>query len=178
MAQRQIVGYHGTTKRNADEILRCGRFNDSTKENEWLGHGVYFFEYKAHAIEWTKHDRFKDEVVQVLASDLIFEESQLLDLDNPADYADLKDVITRLVAKYNEEGKYISIKPNALALRSKQWCFACNTIRELQPNIGIIIYTFPIKMTTDYEKGFFQKNQRQICVSKHSIIHNIRTEVC
>ena len=178
MAQKQIVGYHGTTKNHAEAILRCGRFYDSTKDNEWLGHGVYFFEHKGYAVEWTKQDRFKYEIGHVLAADLIFDEIQLLDLDDPYDYAILEDVINKLLERYNNEGKSIVIKEKGLAEKSKQWCFACNAIRKLQPNIGIIIYTFQMYRPTDYARGFFQKNQRQICVSDHRIIHNIRTEVC
>lgn len=37
-----IEAYHGTSRDAADSILK-NSFNESSKVNEWLGHGIYFF---------------------------------------------------------------------------------------------------------------------------------------
>ncbi|WGL99135.1 hypothetical protein QE177_04435 [Arsenophonus sp. aPb] len=38
----ELIGYHGTNAENEDMIL-SGNFRVSTKEDEWLGTGAYFF---------------------------------------------------------------------------------------------------------------------------------------
>jgi hypothetical protein len=43
---RTVVGYHGTTRRAALEIVQGLRdFEPSANDDDWLGHGVYFWEY-------------------------------------------------------------------------------------------------------------------------------------
>ncbi|MDR5610419.1 MULTISPECIES: hypothetical protein [unclassified Arsenophonus] len=38
----ELIGYHGTNAENEDMIL-SGNFRVSTKDDEWLGTGAYFF---------------------------------------------------------------------------------------------------------------------------------------
>lgn len=42
MTTGTMPGYHGTTSKDADTIIRTG-FKKSTGANHWLGEGVYFF---------------------------------------------------------------------------------------------------------------------------------------
>ena len=86
-------------------------------------------------------------------------------------------------------GKYIQQMRRAYRINQKQlslgttdffaldeksrWCFACNLIRDLCPEIGIIVKTFPLKYSVS-ECIQFPCVQRQICVSDHSIITCIK----
>jgi hypothetical protein len=41
---RLVVGYHGTSARHAEVIVREGVFQRSENDYDWLGHGIYFWE--------------------------------------------------------------------------------------------------------------------------------------
>lgn len=49
-----LVGYHGTTARNAECILNSGRFRNSAGDRHWLGDGIYFFSEELHAYIWNR----------------------------------------------------------------------------------------------------------------------------
>ena len=42
---RTVVAYHGTTRDAADALVEGRAFEPSTGESDWLGRGVYFWEY-------------------------------------------------------------------------------------------------------------------------------------
>lgn len=54
-APRSIVGFHGCTGESAEAILSSLRFLPSSRAYDWLGEGVYFWEYAPHrALEWAE----------------------------------------------------------------------------------------------------------------------------
>ena len=60
-APRTIIGYHGCSLETAYRILSEGRFEASTKAYDWLGEGVYFWEYAPYrALDWAKRKCEKD----------------------------------------------------------------------------------------------------------------------
>lgn len=70
---RTVVGYHGTKLSVALDIVnRKRRFNTSRNRDDWLGHGVYFWEYAPHQAFWWAERRKKrqkwDEPIAILAS--------------------------------------------------------------------------------------------------------------
>lgn len=60
---RTIIGYHGTKLSTALEIVsRTSSFRPSNNDDDWLGHGIYFWEYAPQrAWEWAA-ERYKGEV--------------------------------------------------------------------------------------------------------------------
>jgi hypothetical protein len=42
---RTIIGYHGTAKAIAANLVDGAPFDASTNDDDWLGHGIYFWEY-------------------------------------------------------------------------------------------------------------------------------------
>ena len=53
---RTIIGYHGCTERVASQLLRGAEFTDSDNDYDWLGKGVYFWEYGPHrALRFIQH---------------------------------------------------------------------------------------------------------------------------
>ena len=54
---RLTVGYHGTTRQIADEIVHGSKpFLKSNNEGDWLGYGAYFFEDgRKRALTWAKN---------------------------------------------------------------------------------------------------------------------------
>jgi len=70
---RTIVGYHGTKLSTALAIVSRKRsFKRSENEDDWLGHGIYFWEYAPQQALWWAERRKKrqewDEPIAILAS--------------------------------------------------------------------------------------------------------------
>ena len=165
MEQCHLVGYHGTTQDNASSILAENLFRKSKRKNDWLGTGIYFFEHKAHAIWWTTHSRFNGKETAIIEVLLEFIDNQLLDLDDPAQLQELDNLVRLYFEKANHSEP--TTKPN-FASDAERWCFACNLIKQADPTIAIIRYTFPVGKR-NYFSGF-SPTQRQICVSDDSVI--------
>jgi len=52
---RIVLGYHGTSIERAQTILLSGQFIPSENDYDWLGHGVYFWEYAPiRAWQWAR----------------------------------------------------------------------------------------------------------------------------
>jgi len=172
MAENCINGYHGTTLENAILIKESQEFKFSNKDTEWLGAGAYFFAYKAHAEWWITHNRFADTETEILCATLEYDNDQLLDLDDPDQLAML-EMLTK--AAVREVNTYFQDTTKAKIQTPEWiWCFTCNLIRKLSPEIGIIMYTFPDRKGL-YPYSRFRGSQKQLCVSDHSIIRNIRS---
>lgn len=55
---RTIIGYHGTDTTAAERILAGARFLPSEKTYDWLGRGVYFWEFGYdRAVQWAREHR-------------------------------------------------------------------------------------------------------------------------
>lgn len=54
-APRTVIGYHGCSIDAARQILESGEFQPSTKAYDWLGEGIYFWEYAPYrALDWAR----------------------------------------------------------------------------------------------------------------------------
>ncbi len=169
----KMTGYHGTTYENAEKILSDQHFIESHRDNEWLGSGAYFFAYKAHADWWRTHSRYKGRRTEILSADLEYTEIQLLDLDDPEQMQQME----RIVKEFSQLDGDTHVRAANLSMeeRSHQLCWACNLMKELVPEIGIVIYTFyPFQRRKISKYTSLEGNQRQICVSNQSIIKSIK----
>ena len=80
---RAFTGYHGATAGCGIKIVSEQRFLPSTKPEEWLGIGVYFFEDSVgHAFNWCIKAREYVEYC-VLKAIIICENDRVLDLTKP-----------------------------------------------------------------------------------------------
>lgn len=169
MEKIQTKAYHGTTKSRAENILKTKKFYESTKPTEWLGHGVYFFQYKAHAMRWANNEvgkaRNAEQTPEVIAVDLVYSDDQVLDLDDPDDLEALNQVVKAALLSIPED-----FCADLERDQKKKWCFSCNLFRKIHKNIGITFYTFPISFRRNAPNNCFRENQRQICVNHQSII--------
>jgi hypothetical protein len=53
---RIVTGYHGTRIDRAREILATGQFSPSANDYDWIGHGVYFWEFAPlRAWQWARN---------------------------------------------------------------------------------------------------------------------------
>lgn len=168
MEHKKIYGYHGTTQENANKIVEEQSFQDSVKDNEWLGHGVYFFAYLGHAKWWIDARRYYGIETSIVKATLEFTDVQLLDLDDPEQFMVAEETVKEAIKIACDSGDLQYGADLEKMDKTKKWNFVCNTIRSICPEIGIIIYTFPTKPRF-YTIGY-EQTQRQICVSDHSII--------
>ena len=56
---RTVVGYHGTSAKIADALVDGTPFSESSSVSEWLGTGVYFWEYAPKQALWWANKRKK-----------------------------------------------------------------------------------------------------------------------
>ena len=83
--------------------------------------------------------------------------------------------IEMILRKLTQKGKESSQKMCVfydLSLQERMFT-SCEIIRQLQPNIGIIMYTFQANSKNKPLSGY-ERNNKQICVSNHSIISDIK----
>lgn len=100
----ESVVYHGTTKNNAETVLRERKFNASNGNRHWLGNGVYFYTQEYFSYRWVynmcKSERKKkrkdcvskcdetkclDDIFDkysILVSRICLSENKVLDLDS------------------------------------------------------------------------------------------------
>lgn len=62
---RTIIGFHGTDARTADRLVDGEPFQPSKDVDEWLGEGVYFWEYGPKLAWWwvDRNHKIKDKAV-------------------------------------------------------------------------------------------------------------------
>jgi hypothetical protein len=83
-APREVVGYHGCSA-EASALLTAGEaFVPSSREYDWLGRGVYFWEYGPfRALDWAR-SRFGSQGVVLEANILLGRCLNLLDVEHSA----------------------------------------------------------------------------------------------
>jgi hypothetical protein len=112
MSDIVIEAYHGTSFDGATGILRED-YNESSKDDEWLGHGVYFFvegisDPFANAQEWARaqafeHGRYKYNRYAVLRSLVTLDEDKLLDITSVEALRDFNELKEDLFGKMERE---------------------------------------------------------------------------
>lgn len=167
------VGYHGTVKPYANSIIENQHFNESIKPNEWLGHGVYFWDNSETAIWWAKiQEQRKKEKSVVLAANLSYKEFELLNLDKVNEAKKLNEFYKQFIMQLESEGK---LGIDFSSREDKRRCFTIELYKKFHPEIKIIAYTFDVvPKTGEATRLLFIGKQKQYCVVDHAIISDIR----
>lgn len=163
----ELVGYHGTIKTNAEEILRTKFFKASIKNNEWLGKGIYFFTDKKWAIWWAEQqaNRRKEEM-SILKVKINCEEKYYFDLYEEKNFEKANKEFLNLMNYFN---KHTHMKD------SEKQCALCEFYRR-KYNIKIISYLFFKEVNWKYKKsgGFSRyEKQQQLSVFDNNCISEI-----
>jgi hypothetical protein len=91
-APRTVVGYHGCSRETAERILAGERFIPSQRAYDWLGEGIYFWEYGPfRAFEWAEH-RFGSATTVLEATTRLGRCLNLLDIEHLAGLSRAYDV--------------------------------------------------------------------------------------
>lgn len=173
--KKEIKVYHGTSYAHGTKILDEQEFLPSTKNNEWLGKGVYFFSDKRDA-EWWARDRYKrDETLKnnpvVLSANLVYDEERFINLSDKAQMRRLVLEAKKMIRKIRLSGLGA---PSNFETEEELMCLCCNLYKK-KYKIDLIAYNFPRLKRND--AGFpFVWYQEQYCATSNSIIHNIKME--
>ena len=112
----QIEGFHGTSKINANVIIKEG-FKLSEGDNQWVGDGVYFFtddigDGQQNAIYWAKYKAWDKKLKQytypfyaVIKSQIEVEEDKILDLTTHEGVEVFEYIVEKCKDKLKELGK-------------------------------------------------------------------------
>ncbi len=95
---RTIVAYHGTTVADADKLVNGEDFKNSDKSHEWLGEGVYFWEYAPKQAWWWTKDHKKNSRPAVVGA--MIRLGNCLDLLDPENVRWLKRVYDDIIPKW------------------------------------------------------------------------------
>lgn len=79
---RTIVGYHGTSRKKAEAIIRNQSYQPSKNNHDWLGHGVYFWEYAPKQALWWAKKRYGADAAVVASMIRLGNCLDLLDPEN------------------------------------------------------------------------------------------------
>ncbi|UXR75589.1 MULTISPECIES: hypothetical protein [unclassified Staphylococcus] len=159
----ELLGYHGTTQDSASSILKSNHFKKSTKKNEWLGHGVYFFELYEKA-EWWVSKRSKPAIIE---TKILVPEKYYLDLDKPSEV----DKLAEFIKFIEGSGRKFTIKGDKTQKR-------CAIINLYMQSCGFKVISATLLSTNKkYEKQLnsigFHRSERQICVhDTQCIVYN------
>lgn len=107
---RTILGYHGTRRRTAERLVAGDAFGPSTNDDDWLGHGIYFWEYAPQqAWRWARQ-RYGDGDAAVVGA--MIRLGRCLDLLDPGNFATVREAHAKLEATLAALGKALPANMN------------------------------------------------------------------
>ncbi len=111
---RTVIGYHGTLKSTALEIVAGDRtFKYSRNNNDWLGHGVYFWEYAPQqAWQWAAH-RYKKQRRPIAVIGAMIRLGACLDLLDPDNSKRVVTIHKQMLKAFEESGETAPRNRNA-----------------------------------------------------------------
>jgi len=93
---RTVIGYHGTRRATANDLVDGAPFTASANDDDWLGHGIYFWEYAPLQAWWWARRRYGEDDAAVVGAMIHLGSS--LDLLDPANVGLLRAAHTNMVA--------------------------------------------------------------------------------
>jgi hypothetical protein len=58
---RTVVAFHGTRRATAEKLVAGSSFGKSENDDDWLGHGIYFWEYAPQQAWWWVKRRYGED---------------------------------------------------------------------------------------------------------------------
>jgi hypothetical protein len=99
---RTVIGFHGTRRATAKRLVAGAPFDASTNDDDWLGHGIYFWEYAPQQAWWWAKRRYGEEDAAVVGASIRL--GRCLDLLYPANAALLRACHAELIATLKAAG--------------------------------------------------------------------------
>lgn len=165
---RKFIGYHGTKRKSANMIIQSGKIIPSTKVNEWLGCGVYFFEDDCmQAYNFAKKARKYDDVV-VIRSEI--EAEKVFDLVQTKYMNIFRAVYDKINERIND-GDFGNLKVgynNGIIIE-----YICRYAK-----FDVVRHAFQVPATNKLRNTNIMPIQIQLCVRNEKCIKNTKEVVC
>lgn len=158
----KIVGYHGTNKKQAKSILKNNRFYYSTRDDEWLGDGIYFYVRAKDAYTWAKK-KYGDNAVVLSA--IIIIDGKLIDLETKKGRQIIEEKKKQLVYEYNV--KRSNIEKNQCTLMNFIWN---------EEKCKAIIGLFPMERSIFPTLSDGRPRRREFCIRDRKMIKSVYFE--
>lgn len=127
----------------------------STKNNEWLGTGVYFWGNKEDANWWKNCIKDVDrEDTEILEVELTCEDEHYRDLDQDAHFEEYTRICSELYSRSKIDLSFSS--------KAQERNFCCNYYKRLL-KLKLLSYRFPVRNQFNYG---FEKKALQYCLSE------------
>lgn len=155
----KILGYHGTTQDSASSIIENNNFKKSTKKNEWLGHGVYFYELYEKAEWWASQiEKNKEKAQAIIKSNILVPEKYYLNLDKPSE----EDKLAKFIKFIEESGKKFIVPGDEIEKR-------CKVMNLYMKHGDFKVITATFTSTNKRHKEYldsigYVRTEKQICV--------------
>lgn len=162
----ELIGYHGTSKDKAKSITKMKLFNKSTKNNEWLGHGIYFYELFEKA-EWWSKNRYKNNDC-VLESKIIVDKSHYCNLDIP----EKEDELFNFIKELEENGNYDYLFRGDTNKRRCDLFNLYSTYKDIHV-LGATLLSTNKKGKNELSNFGYQRTEKQYCVYNEDCIRDI-----
>jgi hypothetical protein len=117
---RTVVGFHGTRRHTADRLISGEPFGPSANDDDWLGHGIYFWEYAPQQAWWWARKKYGEEAAVVGA---LIRLGRCIDLLDPNNAALLRDTDAELRSALEAAGERMPENANVHKYRD---CAAFN----------------------------------------------------
>jgi hypothetical protein len=103
---RTVIGYHGTSANVADDLVNGKPFKESTSDNEWLGAGIYFWEYAPKQAWWWAKKACKKvgNTATPAVVGAVIRLGNCLDLLDPENIKVLQHSMAKMVESLKQEG--------------------------------------------------------------------------
>jgi hypothetical protein len=100
---RTVIAFHGTRRTTAARLVAGVPFGASVNDDDWLGHGIYFWEYAPQQAWWWAERRYGADDAAVVGA--LVRLGRCFDLLDPSNAALLKQAHAGLVRAMSAAGK-------------------------------------------------------------------------
>lgn len=169
------TGYHGTAFDCGDDIISQKKFLPSRGDEEWLGEGVYFFQYITDAKWWCTTVKSLDQYY-ILVAPLECDSKYVLDLDDPQDFGRFQEYARKIENRYQKcsDGTIRRVY-NSVVIKQIQATARLKGLRPFEIITGSFDENRSFALLRD-KRFNLKPKQIQYCVCNHSCIQGISVE--
>ncbi len=163
-------GYRGTSYEWGKKCDKDNEFSYSEKDDEYFGHGIYFFENDYHeAYNWAKYvRRIPHKKIAVIYSLIEAKADKTLDFLNNKQYREYIELLDLFIKRINKEADYYAEIKNP---------YDCQVINLICDKCGFLLVRGTYKLNNEKADDFFDedytrfpKHHIQLCVRDEQII--------
>ena len=153
----ETIAYHTTEKDRAASILKDKFFKESTKDNEWLGHGIYFWDSLEDAVWWKNNVKNADK-----------DDTVIIKVKLRCKYSEYRDLsIKKNMQEYEKECMEVIINNKLKLIKTsddKLRNFYCNYYKK---KLGIKLLLYDFRIRNKFNEFGFEKYSIQYCLGEN-----------